>query len=284
MLGVAAHAQTLGTRFAAALREARAADGGFGFSHAGPAEVEPTAIAALALGDAAAREWLAAAQRPDGGFAALDGRPESPSVGALAALALDDRRASAKALKSAIAKRATAVGESGDGDGDGRDGWGWTADTYSWVEPTGRILLATKILNPTDAATRAEAIRILRERRCPNGAWNYGNANVNGVDVRPYAQTTAVALMALQHEPPGLVARPLRFLEARWRDEPGGLTLAQTLVALRLHGSDGVATEVGKALGVVYRKTAFLGNTLALAWAALATAPDETLNRLRSTA
>ena len=283
MLGMATRTQAFGGRFAAALRDAQAKNGGFGFSHGGPAEVEPTAIASLALGDAAAQKWLAAAQRPDGGFASLDGRPESPSVGALAALALTDRRASRRALSRAIAQRATAAGESGDGDGDGRDGWGWTTETYSWVEPTSRILLATKILNPTDSATRAEAIRILRERRCPNGAWNYGNANVNGVDVRPYAQTTAVALIALQREPASLVARPLRFLEARWRDEPGGLTLAQTLVALRLHGSAGAA-DVGEALGAVYRKTSFLGNALALAWAALATAPDETLDRLRSTA
>ena len=56
----------------------------------GPSEVEPTAVAAIALEDSAARAWLARAQRPDGGFAARDGRPESPSVAALAALAMGD--------------------------------------------------------------------------------------------------------------------------------------------------------------------------------------------------
>jgi hypothetical protein len=282
MLRMAADTRSAEHLFTTDLREARASDGGFGFTGGAASEVEPTAIAALALDDAEARGWLAAAQRPDGGFAALDGRPESPSVGALAALALDDRNASSRALAHAVAGRAAAVGESGDGDGDGRDGWGWTTETYSWVEPTSRVLLATKILRPSDAATRAEAVRILRERRCPNGAWNYGNASVNGVDTRPYAQTTAVALMALQREPASLVARPLRFLESRWRDEPGGITLAQSLVALRLHGSNAVAADVAMALEAVYRKTAFLGNTLALAWAVLATSSDATLDQLRS--
>lgn len=268
--------------FAAELRAARSDDGGFGLASRGASEVEPTAVAALALDDAAARGWLAAAQRPDGGFAAKDARPESPSVAALAALALDDRRAALRALAHAVSGRAHTVGESGDGDRDGLDGWGWTNDTYSWVEPTSRVLLATKILRPTDSATRSEATRILRERRSPDGGWNYGNASVNGVDLSGYAQTTAVALIALQDEPVSLIGPPLSFLGRRWRDEPGGLTLAQTLVALRLHDGDGTS-DVLRALVAVHRRSAFLGNVLALAWAALATAPDATLGRLRST-
>src|SRR5262245_53170866 len=85
----------------AALQEARSGDGGFGLSARAVAEVEPTAIAALALEDDRARAWLAKAQRPDGGFAASDGRPESPSVAALAALAFDDANASRRALAHA---------------------------------------------------------------------------------------------------------------------------------------------------------------------------------------
>ena len=279
---MAANPGTLRGTLVEALGEARLADGGFGLAGDGTSEAEPTAVAALALDDAAARAWLSAAQRPDGGFAALDGRPESPSVAALAALALNDRGAGLRALAHAVSNRAHTVGESGEGDPDGLDGWGWTSDTFSWVEPTSRVLLATKILRPADSVTRSEALRILRDRRCPDGGWNYGNANVNGVDLRSYAQTTAVALIALQGEATSLVDPPLRFLQRRWRDEPGGLTLAQTLVALRLHGSDGAA-DLRQALASVYRRTAFLGNVLALAWAVLATAPDGLLDRMRIT-
>lgn len=268
---------------AAELDAARAPDGGFGMSVGSPSEAEPTAVAALALDDDRARAWLASAQRQDGGFAALDGRLESPTVSALAALALDRGDARRRALAHAVAERARAIGESGDEDGDGRDGWGWTSETYAWVEPTSRVLLATKVLSPHDSATRAEALALLRVRRCPDGGWNYGNASVKGVDLRGYAQTTAVALMALQGESARDTVRPLRFLEQRWRDEPGGLTLAQTAIAFHLHGHHSSAPVLA-ALEHAHRKTGYLGNVLALAWATLAAGPASRINRLRSSA
>ena len=269
--------------FADALVGARSRDGGVGLGHGGPSEPEPTAVAALALDDRLARAGLARNQRADGGFAARDGRPESPSVSALAALALaDDAGSSAKALDHALANRAPQVGESGDDDKDGRDGWGWTDDSYSWVEPTSRVLLATKILRPGDETSRSEAVRILGDRHCADGGWNYGSTSSKGVDLRGYAQTTAVALMGLQGEEPSLVDPAVRFLQQRWRDEPGGLTLAQTAVALDLHGVEG-GYEVREALAAAFRRTAFLGNVLAVAWAALATTPTA-IDRLRSTA
>ena len=273
-------ASTTTRTYADALAAARSRDGGFALARGGHSETEPTAVAALALDDPVARAWLARAQRRDGGFAAADGRPESPSVAALAALALaDDPGSSSRAFAHALANRASTVGESGSGDQNGRDGWGWTNDTYAWVEPTSRILLATKVLRAGDSATRAEALRILRERQCVDGGWNYGNTSVKGVDLRGYAQTTAVALMALQGDAPSLVDPGLRFLEKRWRDEPGGLTLAQSAVALDLHRADGVG-ELHAALGATFHKTEFLGNVLTLGWAALASAPSA-VNRLR---
>lgn len=275
-------APTTSTRvYLDALIAARSRDGGFGLGHGGPSEPEPTAVAALALDDATARTWLARTQRSDGGFAARDGRPESPSVSALAALALaGNAQASAGAFDHALANRAPQVGESGDENKDGRDGWGWTNDSYSWVEPTARVLLATKILRPDDNATRAEAVRILRDRHCADGGWNYGSTSSKGVDLRGYAQTTAVALMGLQDEEASLVDPALRFLQSRWRDEPGGLTLAHAAVALDLHDIEG-AGEIRAALETAFRKTGFLGNLLAIGWAALAASPAA-VDRLRS--
>jgi hypothetical protein len=264
-----------------ALAAARSSDGGFALAHGGPSETEPTALAALALDDPVARAWLARAQRSDGGFAAVDGRPESPSVAALAALALSDQRRSARALTHALANRAPTVGDYGNEDGDGRNGWGWTNDTYSWVEPTARVLLAVKALRPADSVSRSEALRIVRQRQCVDGGWNYGSTVLQGVELSGFAQTTAVTLMALQGEDLSLVDPALRFLRSQWRNEPGGLTLAQTAVALDLHDADGVA-EVRDAMDVAYRKTAFLGNLLTLAWATLATGPSQRLDRLRS--
>src|SRR6476659_7575645 len=93
------------SRYADALVAARSRDGGFGLSRGAGSEVEPTAIAALALDDPLARTWLARAQRADGGFAMADGQPESPSVAALVALAGDDPDVSARALDHALANR-----------------------------------------------------------------------------------------------------------------------------------------------------------------------------------
>ena len=147
-------------------------------------------------------------------------------------------------------------------------GAGRTTRTRGSSRPPG-CLLATKILRPDDTATRAEAVRILRDRHCADGGWNYGSTSSKGVDLRGYAQTTAVALMGLQGEEASLVDPALRFLQSRWRDEPGGLTLAHAAVALDLHGVEG-ADEIRAALETAFRKTGFLGNLLALGWAALA--------------
>ena len=58
------------------------------------------------------------------------------------------------------------------------------------------------------------------------------------------------------------------------------MTLAQTAIAFDLLGVDG-GDEVREALAGPYHRTAFLGNVLSLAWAALATTPAA-VDRLRS--
>lgn len=271
-------------RFGERLREARSGDGGFGFAVAQRTEPEPTAVAALALDDQGARRWLADHQAPDGGFAERGSAAEDCSTATLAALALPDRASALRALDYAVARRAPAIGESGGESGDGREGWGWTPDTHSWVEPTARVLLAARVLRPEDDVVRKEGLRVLRDRQCPDGGWNYGNATVLGVDLRGYAQTTAVALIALHGTRGGMVERGLSLLRARWPREPGGLTLAQALVAFRLHDDAPSAARVEEALAVAFDETGFLGNVLALAWATFATAPDRRLGLLRGAA
>jgi hypothetical protein len=271
---------TLHTALADSLRGMQRPDGGFGIAVGLPAEPEPTAVAALALDDAPARAWLAARQAPTGGFAERAGVVEDCATAAVVALALGKRDAALRALDYAIARRSPQIGESGDEDGDGRDGWGWTPETYSWVEPTSRVLLATRVLRPADRSTRDEAVRLLEDRQCPDGGWNYGNATVNGVDLRGYAQTTAVALLALQGSGSDAAGRGLSFLRRAWSDEPGGLTLAQSLIVFRLTGDVASARRVVDALAGSRRRTGFLGNVLVIAWAVLASSPEERLARL----
>jgi hypothetical protein len=260
------------------LRALRRIDGGFPLARGGSSEVEPTALAALALGDVEAKGWLEDVATAGGAIAATV-PSGGPTIGALAALAVCPGEIAGRLLGAAVSARALPLPT--DTEPHGRQGWGWTSDTRSLVEPTCRILIATKALNPGDRNTRAEALRILADRQCAEGGWNFGNASVFDVDLRAYAQTTAMALIALQDEDPALTEPGIGFLRGRWRAEAGGLTIAQTILAFRLHG---VTQELGPLLGAlddVRRRRSFLGRTLTLAWATLATGPDALLEPLR---
>src|SRR5258706_177994 len=74
---------------------------------------------------------------------------------------------------------------------------------FSWVEPTAYALIALKKLRPVQGDGRsdrsiAEAERMLYDRACAEGGWNYGNSTAYGVELPPYLETTALALLALQ--------------------------------------------------------------------------------------
>ena len=275
-------ALALHAALAEALRGVRRSDGAFPVSLDGPAEVEPTAIAALALDDSRARAWLATHLRTDGGFDERDGRADGPTSSALAALALADRRAARRALGYAIAHRGLPLPNARDPEK--REGWGWTNDARSLTEPTARVLLAVNALTPDDGDTRHEAVGLLTARQCADGGWNFGNASVYDVDLRGYVQTTAIGLIALQRGDPKVVARAFDFLRNQWRLEPGGLTVAQSLVAFRLHGLDDEVPELVDGLATIARRPSFREKPLAVAWAVLATGPDRLLDPLRSRA
>ena len=149
-----------------------------------------------------------------------------------------------------------------------RRGWGWTPRMFGWVEPTSWATLALKRLRPTERVLVEDGERVLSDRECVGGGWNYGNRTVYGQDLAPYVLTTAIALIGLQNTGRGeLVARGTRLLRARWRDERGGLTTALALIALRLAaGDDDVdATAVRGALIDDLDEIVAFGDNLALA-------------------
>lgn len=273
-------AQRLHTELLHPLRRLRRPDGGFPVSVDGPSEVEPTVVAAIALRDDRARDWLAAKQGADGGFDEPYGAIGGPSAAAMAALVLDAPGRARRALAYAIENRGLPLPNAKDPNR--RVGWGWTADARSLVEPTSRVLLAVNALTPADRRTRDEAVELLESRQCDDGGWNYGNASVYDVDLRGYAQTTAIALIALQGEREALVVPGLRFLSRQWAREPGGLTAAQALVAFRLHERDDEVERVHRELERMASRQSFLERPLAVAWAAIATGPDRLLEPLRS--
>ena len=117
-------------------------------------------------------------------------------------------------------------------------GWPWLASTFSWVEPTAWCVLALKkwVRAHDDRATAArvaEGERLLIDRVCRNGGWNYGNSNVLGKELFPYVPVTAIVLLALQdRRDEQAVKTSASFLASHCLDERSGLSLALASIAL----------------------------------------------------
>lgn len=269
-------------RAAGLLEALRNTDGGFGMRAGQPSEPEPTALAALALDDQAARGWLVSAQAADGSFGLDVGPYRNDSATGLAALALPPGPGRERALDHLERTRAERVepSEAVPLDADAI-GWAWARGTASWTEPTARALLALRHLRPGSGAI-ADGIALLRDREAAGGGWNYGNRTVLDEDLPPYVQTSAIALIALRGADAPLESRGLEVLTGLWRTESsGGLSVATTLAAFRLHGRDAEAADAAELLEALVSETGLVGDAVALAWAAIAT--GDGLGRLAPT-
>ncbi len=253
---------------------------GFGSRPGLAAEPEPTALAAIALDDDDARGWLLQNQRQDGGFALVAASVVNDSSTALAALALPPGGPRESALDHVVSHQAQRLPANPDAPHDpSLRGWGWTPATFGWIEPTARAVLALLVLRPSAEAQIADGLAVLADRECAGGGWNYGNRLVLGVDLPPYAQTTAAAAMALQGVEPNLLVRGLSALDGLWRTEDrGGLSLAMSLAAFRL-AERAEAGEVERALSTELEQSGLLDDVVSLSWAAIASGPG--LERIR---
>jgi hypothetical protein len=253
-------------RLADALEERRTPSRGFAALPGGRADTESTALALLgerAIGSEAAGEaanWLATRQRADGAWPLTDAVPEPSWASAWAALALARSGAGAEPLERAagwlVAREgrrpglvARALGTlTGQDERLEQDrtlrGWPWHAAAASWVEPTASALLALRALDPQVPAAGArarieEGERLLWDRACVNGGWNYGNRRVLGEALEPFPDTTAFALLALQGSPRReALAQGCEALAALLDEKASRLALALGALAFELHGRD----------------------------------------------
>jgi len=215
------------------IEERRNEDGGFGPVLGAPSEPEATALMALAFDDAPARGWLSRAQLPDGSVGVRAGAVFR-DVTALATLALPAGDARERGLDRLVATR----GLNGPDPEVLAEGWPWTDDAHGWVEPTAWGLLALRRGRPAARERIDDALGMLRERECVAGGWNYGSRTTLGVDLVPFVQTTALALLAIGDEEPSLGSRARTLLEDLWRAESAGiLSLATAVCALDVAGS-----------------------------------------------
>ena len=207
------------------LRANRNSDGGWGYLPGNASAPEPTCYAALATGGGPeAVAWI------------------SRNAGAqwtksLALLTLHQLR-SAEDVQQRLKDDLLAVkvkqlrsGDMIELDGSLR-GWAWVDDTFSWVEPTSYALLALKKAGTRQTPRVQEAERLLLNRACADGGWNYGNRKVRGLELGSMIPATALAAMALQHVPPAAakIARALDLLDNECKRTPSSMGLALSVL------------------------------------------------------
>lgn len=236
----------------------RNADGGWPYTAGHASRLEPTCWAIVALSRASASAatlgpvaaWVSRCQQASGWLVENARWPVNISFNAMAAfmaqrlpglLAGEPQTrllAAVAAAKGVAAPPSEALAQD-----NSLQGWGWIDGTFSWVEPTCWGLLALKRARAAGAADARMAARIdegerlLIDRCCRGGGWNFGNARVMYQDLRPYIPPTALGLLAMQdrrNDP--AVARSLDFLDQHWGDEPSLMALGLASLCLERYG------------------------------------------------
>ena len=241
------------------LAAAQNADGGWGYFAGKQSWLEPTAYAMLALHGQppAERAWnlLRAWQLPSGAWRPAAGVTEESWATSLAVTLHVVRGVHDEALRRGVDWLLNTRGAEGGflitnvldrvrtpeiEQNTALKGWPWRAGNASWVEPTAHALVALRKAAhavPSEAleVRAGMATRMLFDRRCRDGGWNYGNRRVLATDLESYPESTAIALLGLQ----GAAAKQLRPSIERaltfLRGGPGPLALAWLAIALRLH-------------------------------------------------
>ena len=244
------------------LRAFQNADGGWGYFPGKTSWIEPTAYAALALhGEPASdRAWklLESWQLADGSWrpaAAVNVSSWATSLCTTIALARGDSRV---AFEKGIAWLVGSVGAETTWFNIivtkigmvkmSRDftlkAWPWKPGNSGWVEPTAHALVALKMAE-AQIPERLVPRSSLRDRvkqgeaelwnvRSHDGGWNYGDAEVRGIDLPSYPETTALALLGLQGR--GGLDGAFATASRQLADTPSPLARAWLTIAMRLHG------------------------------------------------
>jgi hypothetical protein len=268
------------------LREAliglRNADGGWGYYPGKASRLEPTCWALLALARHAGqpvdidviRRW----RRDAEWLADADGTPINFAFNALAAITLLQNPAGLAQAQGLAAQLVRAKGVRLEQavqvrQDNSLQAWSWIDQTFSWVEPTAWCLLLLKKIRkaapaPAVAAPADERIqvaeRMLVDRVCKTGGWNYGGSNVYGQELWAYVPTTALGLLAMQdrREDP-VVTKSLQYLQQDIGTERSAPALALALISLRVFGVK--VDEFEADLMTKLDLSRSLGSTVALA-------------------
>ena len=275
------------------LREQVNPDGGWGYTPGSRSRVEPTSWALLALTAATTQAdgwspaphlgFLRRAQTSRGLLADQADAPPNYAFNALAALVVDGTYARPtepwflRLTEAIIGGRGAALpADEAMPQQNNLQAWPWIDGCFSWVEPTAWCLLLLKRLRAQlpdgrSAARIAEAERLLFDRCCAGGGWNYGNATVLGQSLEPFVPTTALALLALQdRKEHATVKKSLAHLQTNALGESSGMALALSLICFVQYGLPTKAIE--EALAAQYARSRFLDQQHVMAMALYALA------------
>jgi hypothetical protein len=276
-------------------------DGGWGAVTGGPSNSECTALACLALMQQSANAsgpidagitWLAGRQVEGGGWRYSDDGPITTWPTPIVLLALRTERRTEAAVAAGYAWLLSTRGERIPWRARFRqflsgqqvieldstlDGWPWVPGTFSWVEPTSWALMALKAYD-AGRATRPvrrrirDGERMLIDRACVGGGWNYGNRRVYDEDLPAYPDTSALALLGLRGLRDPAVEAGFAALDGLLDAQASGLALALGLLSRRAWRRD--PADLAERLAQRYEAGFFRDDQRTLALAALSLAPQ----------
>ncbi len=112
-------------------------------------------------------------------------------------------------------------------------GWPWVTGTYSWIDPTALGVIALKATGQGSHPRVLEARRMILDRQCLHGGWNYGNRLVYGAELRPMPENTGLALDALKGlTPRSSLESSLDYLKSRVQSLRTPIALTLSLLGL----------------------------------------------------
>ncbi|MEW5978873.1 MAG: hypothetical protein AB1898_24020 [Acidobacteriota bacterium] len=291
------------------LAETQNPDGGWGYLRGRQSATEASALAALALQSTRSEQarlervlgYLRGQQRDSGGWPVNASDPSAAAwVSAWAGFALFrlegwDRgcqKAAGFILENFGPVRLPWTARLGrwlrgekPPEGESLGGWMWNPGTATWVEPTACALLFLKAVEKSLGADSLspvidEAERMLYNRMCPSGGWNYGNARVLGEALRPFPLTTAIALLALQdRDQRSENQQSVEYLNQATRQDRSATSLSLAGLCLEVYGRPW--RFLIPTLSAMYAETRYFENTKATALALLASRPEGESNPFR---
>lgn len=235
--------------------------GGWGYSPAGGAFIEPTAAVLFALQHAPqakqalekAVNWILRFQNPDGGWGICAQDGESGWQTAWAVYALSQLGwAEAEKLRGLqwlldeevmqyTDSELLSAGEAVAQIDFSIRGWPWLPGESSWVEPSALTLLAlAKNASLTGVPARIdEAVLYLKDRRCHGGGWNVGNPVMFEALLPSRINPTAWAVLALaETSPTDILPEDVQVLHEEMHRDGGAMGFAWGLIVLHKIGED----------------------------------------------